>query len=419
MATVTPSLFTHETMVDTAVGLIVPRDPPIEPVPNRTARRRGRRSASTVLKWPGGKSSELQQLAPLFPRHDRLIDPFVGGGAALFASDSVTAAVNDVCPDLMATYSSVRRSAAGFFDLVFAIEGWWTAISQLFDRERAPLSQELAQHRRGSASAITRKLQDIIDGVVELCPVELADLCRYVEHDAEKSVARKITRMVAIEMTHGRLSDDDAIGNVEGAVKAVVYTGIRTEYNRYRLSGCLDPRRTAYFFFLREYTYAAMFRFNAANEFNVPYGGMSYNRKDWRSKLLALQSAAVSSRLHHTDLFCKDFEVFLNDIEVDEDDFVFLDPPYDSDFSIYDNIPFVLTDHRRLATAMRRLPCPFMLVIKATDAVHEIYSCEGWSSLAFDKTYLWTIKERNDRRAQHLVITNYALRSNDLAQLPI
>ena len=58
-----------------------------------------------------------------------------------------------------------------------------------------------------------------------------------------------------------------------------VYMAVRSRYNAARLAGRWDEIRGADFLFLREYAYAAMFRYNRRDEFNVPYGGISYNRK--------------------------------------------------------------------------------------------------------------------------------------------
>lgn len=37
--------------------------------------------------------------------------------------------------------------------------------------------------------------------------------------------------------------------------------------------------QAANFYFIREYCYGSMFRYNSKGEFNIPYGGMSYNKK--------------------------------------------------------------------------------------------------------------------------------------------
>jgi DNA adenine methylase len=48
-----------------------------------------------------------------------------------------------------------------------------------------------------------------------------------------------------------------------------------------------------------------------------------------------------------------------------------------------------------------------MLVIKNTPAIQKLYGHTGLTIRAFDKTYLVSFQNRNDRRAEHLVITNY------------
>ena len=48
-----------------------------------------------------------------------------------------------------------------------------------------------------------------------------------------------------------------------------------------------------------------------------------------------------------------------------------------------------------------------MVVIKDTPMIRRLYSADRWHLLATPKTYMWTIKSRNDREAFHLRITNY------------
>ena len=37
-----------------------------------------------IIKWPGGKSGEIQKIHDLIPPFDRYIEPFFGGGALFF-----------------------------------------------------------------------------------------------------------------------------------------------------------------------------------------------------------------------------------------------------------------------------------------------------------------------------------------------
>lgn len=66
---------------------------------------------SPIVKWVGGKRQLLPDLLPLLPR--RMADyiycePFLGGGALLFAIQPKRAIVNDINFDLIGLYSVVR-----------------------------------------------------------------------------------------------------------------------------------------------------------------------------------------------------------------------------------------------------------------------------------------------------------------------
>ena len=37
-----------------------------------------------LIKWPGGKSSEIKQIKHLIPEFNRYVEPFFGGGALYF-----------------------------------------------------------------------------------------------------------------------------------------------------------------------------------------------------------------------------------------------------------------------------------------------------------------------------------------------
>jgi len=214
--------------------------------------------------------------------------------------------------------------------------------------------------------------------------------------------------MRRIERTLGRvLSRADLLGNIEGSLRSSFYMSIRSRYNGARLAAVFDAFRYADFFFLREFAYAAMFRFNAAGEFNVPYGGVTYNRKTLSGKAALLFGAPAGARLGNTELRCQDFEPFLAEAHPTAEDFVFVDPPYDSEFSDYDNRPFTSSDQRRLRDALVLIPASVMLVIKDTPGIRALYSSARWHVIEADKTYAWTIKSRNDRAATHLTITNY------------
>jgi DNA adenine methylase len=199
------------------------------------------------------------------------------------------------------------------------------------------------------------------------------------------------------------------MANIEGLVRASFYMAIRSRYNKARTSQTFNSVRTADFFFLREYTYASMFRFNASDEFNVPYGGVSYNRKDFAVKVNTLFSEVMRARLSNADFHLSDFNDFVKTVSPAKGDFMFIDPPYDSDFTDYDNRSFDNTDQGRLAKTLTELDANIMIVIGDTPLIRSLYPETHWNIQTDAMFYKWTVKSRNNREASHLTITNYEL----------
>ena len=71
--------------------------------------------------------------------------------------------------------------------------------------------------------------------------------------------------------------------------------------------------------------------------------------------------------LEQTLVSCDDFHSVFRRYPVPQDDFVFLDPPYDTEFSTYGKNAFSRADHQRLTRyLLEACAGRFMLVIKHT-----------------------------------------------------
>lgn len=366
----------------------------------------GRPTLTPFIKWPGGKSDELFAIAAAAPPlGGRYIDPFVGGGSVLLATPpDVAAWANDACADLVALYEGAAGRDQPLRLSLEALANVWATFAGL-----GSIYADLAASFRGCDSRATDRLPPshlrfLLDLVTDAGP-GLADpyLIR-----VERDLPTKLQRMRQLQVNRGsELSAPDILANIEGAIRAAFYMAVRSRYNTARLASRWDVCRSADFLFLREYSYAAMFRFNANGEFNVPYGGVTYNRKSLTDKIGQLFSSPMRARLSATTWRCLDFEPFLAEASPSAGDFVFIDPPYDTDFSAYDNRPFGWRDQERLARVLHTLPAQVMVVIKDTPRIRRLYAPDRWRIVEAAKTYMWTIKSRNDRVATHLTITNY------------
>ncbi|MGH2512287.1 MAG: DNA adenine methylase [Candidatus Limnocylindrales bacterium] len=352
------------------------------------------------LKWPGGKTHELAGIAAAAPPlAGRFIDPFVGGGSVLLATPAeVPALANDACRDLIQIYHATARGDALFRAEVDELARAWDALAVL----------------DGVYSDLARSFTEGSDPAGALAAMTGAGrLADAVAARTADEVPAKFARIRRVEAHHGRsLSAPDLLANVEGAVRSSFYMSVRARYNEARRAGRWDATRAADFLFLREFAYAAMFRFNRRDEFNVPYGGVSYNRQSFTDKARWLFGLPMLARLSNTRFEAEDFEPFLERCAPARDDFVFVDPPYDSDFSAYDNRSFDGPDQVRLERILAGLDARVMVVIKDAPAIRSLYQPDRWNMIEAPKTYMWTIKSRNDRSATHLTITNYP-RPND------
>lgn len=73
-----------------------------------------------VVKWAGGKRQLLSDIMPFIPeRYAAYCEPFLGGGAVLFALQPEAAIVNDINADLIQTYEVIRDQVE---DLISALE---------------------------------------------------------------------------------------------------------------------------------------------------------------------------------------------------------------------------------------------------------------------------------------------------------
>ena len=359
-----------------------------------------------LLKWPGGKSKELIRFYGMIPQFDRYIEPFFGGGALYFHLTPLAAAVNDLSSELMDFYGQVREGSEEFRRLLLAYAGGFQGLVRLADRRSEALTALLgAGDAAEAASTLVASWHDSLAPLIAPLAVEPSGFYTVLS----RTLADKLQRTAALHEKKS-FSPADLRENLITGLAGGYYLYFRERYNDY-LFGRETPtaaERAANFFFIREMCYGSMFRYNAQGAFNIPYGGMSYNHKDLLAKAEAVLEPQVQELLQRTDLYNLDFEEFLLQAAPTERDFLFLDPPYDTEFSDYVGASFTKLDQARLAVALSRTKARFLLVIKNTDFIQGLYG-QGFHLWKFDKQYAYNVRRRNDRSAEHLIVTNYSL----------
>ncbi|MEQ8225143.1 MAG: DNA adenine methylase [Candidatus Eremiobacterota bacterium] len=231
--------------------------------------------------------------------------------------------------------------------------------------------------------------------------------------EIKENLLDKLSRMKELEIKNQAfLSEKDIRDNIETGFRSGFYMHFRNIYNdiilnRNHSAKLSREEKSANFYFIREYCYGSMFRYNSKGEFNIPYGGIAYNKKNFKRKIDNLFSPDVIELFRNTEIYNLDFEEFLNKIKPEKNDFIFLDPPYDSDFSDYESRSFSRSDQERLARFLYTASAKFILIIKDTPFIFELYrGKKAIRILNFDKQYTYNVRGRNDRDVNHLIITN-------------
>jgi DNA adenine methylase len=311
-----------------------------------------------ILKWTGGKTSELPIIKQNMPSFDRVVEPFLGGGAFYFDLEK-PGAVNDFNSELIRFYNTLKT-------------------------DPSILIKEVGEVQQIKNKFKANDIDEAIQVVFDACDDEVY----------QRFVLREVNSKLKFIEKNDVTEPEDLILT---AGHAAVYYWCRERYN--------NRSTDAMWYVMRENAYSGMFRFSSTGKFNVPYGGKSYNSKNLMDKLTIGESNFKSDFIQQTTFHNLDFEIFLDE-HVRTGDFIFLDPPYDTEFSQYNKEEdFTKDDQIRLRDCLVRKHVPWMVVIKYTDFIEEIYS--DFKILRFGKNYMVNMKNRNDRSVDHLMITNY------------
>ena len=368
-----------------------------------------------IIKWAGGKESELKYIIPNLPTNfANFYEPFVGGGSVYMAMHAGHYFINDKSQELISLYRSIANCSENDFINILGITiQQWDFLTSVIDNNKKNLIESYKTlcsdiDHTTTENSILVFFNTYSEQLYNHLP-ECFKLSQKLFNDILKNnIDRKIKRMMVVEAQRNKLPDDDIISNIETAFKSGIYMYYRELYNKSHSLHFTEEEISILFLVIRNFAYSGMFRYNSNNEFNVPYGGIGYNRKNLQNKLNYYKSQSLHNRLKSTTIDNLDFEDFLDLRKPTTDDFIFLDPPYDTEFSTYSLNEFTKNDQIRLAHYMINIcKAHWMLIIKHTDFIFNLYNNYGLDILPFDKTYKVSFMNRNDKNALHLLIKNY------------
>lgn len=159
--------------------------------------------------------------------------------------------------------------------------------------------------------------------------------------------------------------------------------------------------RAKRFYYQRKTCFRGMLRYNKSGRFNIPFG--KYKKLNYED----LKNREYETLLKRTEILNKGFEYVFEHYN-SEDNFMFLDPPYDSEFTDYGYCQFGKEEHRKLAKLFKETKNRCLMVIGKTPFIEELY--KGFIVEEYAKKYRFKIyggRVGDEINAKHLVIKNY------------
>mgnify|MGYP005886006397 FL=1 len=175
----------------------------------------------------------------------------------------------------------------------------------------------------------------------------------------------------------------------------------KTAFNR--LSDYTRAARTIY---LNKACFNGLYRVNSKNEFNVPFGKKTHVNTYEGSNLITVSNYLT---MNDVKILSVDFEEAVKDAK--KGDFVYFDPPYDSDtksFTSYTETGFDKSEQTRLARVFKELDKKgvyVMLSNHSTVLVNELY--KGYHIYTIEAKRNINANGKKRGKVEELIITNY------------
>jgi len=155
------------------------------------------------------------------------------------------------------------------------------------------------------------------------------------------------------------------------------------------------------FYYQRKTCFRGMLRYNKNGKFNIPFGRYkTINYNDLKNKDYELL-------LNRTEILNKDFNYIFENYN-DNNNFMFLDPPYDSEFTDYGYCEFGKKEQEQLAYLFKNTKIKCLMIIGKTKFIKDLY--KDYIIDEYDKKYKFKLYDNrigDEINVKHLIIKNY------------
>ena len=144
-----------------------------------------------------------------------------------------------------------------------------------------------------------------------------------------------------------------------------------------------------------------MLRYNKQGKFNIPYG--KYKTINFEE----LKNPSYEELFKNTVIHKESYQYIFEHYN-DNNNFMFLDPPYDSEFTDYGYCVFDKEAHKQLFKCFSETKIKCLMVIGKTKFIEDLY--KDYIVDRYDKRYkfkLYAGRIGDEINTEHLVIKNY------------
>ena len=167
----------------------------------------------------------------------------------------------------------------------------------------------------------------------------------------------------------------------------------------YDNTDCLNNAKR--FYYLRKTCFRGMLRYNKDGKFNIPFG--RYKTCNFED----LKNIEYENLLKNTEVFNQSFEYIFDNYD-NPNHFMFLDPPYDSEFTDYGYCSFGKEEQIKLANKFKNTSIKCLMIIGKTAFIEELY--KDYIVGEYDKKYRFKLHSGrigDEINTKHLIIKNY------------
>ena len=168
--------------------------------------------------------------------------------------------------------------------------------------------------------------------------------------------------------------------------------------DKMKIENSLDNAKR--FYYQRKTCFRGMLRYNKSGKFNIPFG--KYKKINYED----LNNKKYEELLKRTEIIKTSFEYVFEKYD-NENNFMFLDPPYDSEFTDYGYCEFGRKEQEILAKCFKQTKIKCLMIIGKTDFIKELY--KDYIVDEYDKKYrfkLYAGRIGDEINNKHLIIKN-------------